>query len=136
MLLGPSTRTPSSRARAMRRASRRRPFGAGVRESVAEDGRDWDAARAALLERALDRIAGRHDKGVVDIAGRFGKTAVRALAEHFAARRVDRHDASRVAVLAQEAQGARAVLRASPDAPTSATARGAKRAWARLTRRG
>src|SRR5260370_1054799 len=95
----------------------RRALGPGVGESVAENGGDADAALTAFLDRALYRITGRHDKGVVDRAGRLGEAAKGALAEHFAARRVDRDDASGVAVLAQETHGARAVLRRIPGCP-------------------
>src|SRR6058998_3375917 len=89
----------------------RRACRPGVGEAVAENRRNAHAARTAFLDRALDRITRRHDESVVDRAGCLGEAAPGALAEHFAARRVDRDDASRVAVLAQEAQGARTVLR-------------------------
>ena len=77
-----------------------------VRLAAFEPPRLEDAGTRALMKRvelALDRVTRRHDEGVVDRTGRLGETAKGPLAEHFAARRVDRDDASRVAVLAQEA---------------------------------
>ena len=85
-------------------------FRPGVGKAVAENRRHPHAASAALLECALHRIAWRHDEGVVDRFRRLGKTAPGTLAQHFAARSVDRHDAAGVAVLAQVAQGARSVF--------------------------
>jgi hypothetical protein len=102
MLFGPSNRTPSERAR-HQPGLPRRAFGAGVGEAAAQNRDHRDAARAALLQRVLDGLAGCHDKGVIDLTGRFGQARPGALAEHFAARGIDRHDAPRVAVLAQEA---------------------------------
>ncbi len=89
----------------------RSAFGTRIREAVAEYRRDRNTTRAALLDRALDRIAGRHDEGVVDRPGRFGEAAIGAFAQHFAPGRVDRDDAARVTVLAQISQGTRGVLR-------------------------
>ena len=84
MLFGPSRRTPSAaRARDEPRLPRR-AFGAGFGEAVGEDGRHRHAARAALLERELHRVARRHDERVVDLARRLGEARVGALAEHLA----------------------------------------------------
>ena len=59
----------------------------------------------------LDGLAACHDKGVIDLTGRFGQARPGTLAEHFAPRGIDRDDAPPVAVLAQEAQGTGGVFR-------------------------
>src|SRR6266851_5163356 len=85
-------------------------FLAGVCKAVGEDAHDRHAATAAILERALDGIAGSHDESVIDLSRRLGDARPGSIAENFRPRRIDRQDAARVAVFLQEALRPRRVL--------------------------
>ena len=104
-------------------------FSAGLRETVAVNGRDRHTFRHALFDRCLHGVRGHHDKRVIDRFRNRSDVRIRFLPEDLVASRVDRNDAAFVAVLAQIALRARSVLRASPEAPISATERGSKSAW-------
>ena len=82
--------------------------GARVGEAVAIDAGDRDAFARAVLERLLDLL--HHDERVVDFTRHIRESPISALAEHLIARRVDRHDAPGIAVLAQEALRTRGIL--------------------------
>ena len=85
-----------------------RAVGTCVGKAVAVDGRDRHALAGAVLQRRLDLLD--HDEGVIDLQRHVGQAPVGALAQHFVARRVHRHDAAGIAVLAQEALRTRGVL--------------------------
>ena len=80
----------------------------GVGKAVGIDAHDGDAFARAVLKGALHVLD--HDERVIDLAGRIRKAPIGPLAEHFVARCIDRHDAARVAVLAQIALRPRGVL--------------------------
>ena len=110
MLFGPSRRTPS--ARRARRAAPGAPRPRRRRRRSRRCRCSPPARRARRSPRAPARpCRPAHDEGMVDLPGRLGEARVGALAEHFAADRIDRDDPSGVAVLAQVALRARGVLR-------------------------
>ena len=76
---------------------------AGIGEAAGQDRRHLHAALAAGRQ-CLDRsLAVQQDVGVVDVAGDRVEILVGLVAQNFGARRIDRQDLAREAVLAQEA---------------------------------
>ena len=81
----------------------RRTRRAGIGEAAGQDRGHLHAAPAAGRERVDRRLAVQQDVGVVDVAGDRVEILVGLLAQDFGARRIDRQDLAREAVLAQEA---------------------------------